>query len=240
MVEIGSILICKSGEKFKVAATVEKGGLTIPELFEKRLLEKLPAFSQLAQFPGSARSGRLVSRTMGAFTNFTPLCSQPTENGKVFIEGKNLFASIRFGGFTLDTLRKAGINVETHDVFLAVDEGYSIVDAKRSGMDLQYTILFNDMPPEQLSKLLHASYGVASGNTLLRLENNQMRAIDSSRAQTAEIADKGVLKDGVFATNYGVPGPFTIDALTGYGLHGWLAEIGTYRGHGYGYALRVE
>jgi len=236
---VGSSL-CKSGEKFKVAATAEKGRLTIPELFEKRLLEKLPAFSQLAQFPKEAYSGRLASRTMGAFTLFTPLCDQPTENGKVFIENKTLFTNIRFGGFTLDTLRKAGINVEKQDVFLAVDGGYSIVDAVRSGMDLQYTILVNDMPPEQLSKVLRASYDIAPGSTLFKIVDGQMHVLNADKLQTADILEKGVLKDGMFFTNYSSPGPFTIDATNGYFGSGWVAEIGTYRGHGYGYALREQ
>ena len=232
------ILACKSGEKFKVAATKEKGSLTIPQLFEMKLLEKLPAFSQLAQFKSEAYSGRLASRTMGAFTTYTPLCEQPTENGKIFIEKETMFTNIRFGGFTLDALRKAGINVEKRDVFLALDEGYSIADAKRNGMDLQYTILVKDMPPEQLSKILHASYDVACGNSILKLENGQLRVLDPEKMRTSDVTDKGVLKEGILFVNYESPGPLTIGATNGYFGSGWVAEIGAYRGHDYGYALR--
>jgi len=237
MVEIGAVLACKSGVNVKVIANEANGRLTIPQLFERRLLEKLPTFSQLAQFPKHAWSGGLVSKTMGAFTNFTPLCDQPMENGKIFIEGKMLFGSVRFGGFTLDNLRKAGINVENRDVFLAVDEGYSIAGVKQSGFDLHYTILMNEMPPAQLAKVLRASYDVASGNSILRLMDGQMSMRNASRENTAVISEQGVFREGVFAVDYLIPGPFTIGTALGYGIHGWVAEIGTYRGHGYGYAL---
>ena len=97
----------------------------------------------------------LVTRTICAFSKKVPLGDLPTENGKIYIEG-DFKGKTRFGGFTVDQLRKANIDVTTPGVLLAMETGYVVGDADKSGSS--YTMQVKDIPPAQLRQLLHTFY----------------------------------------------------------------------------------
>ncbi|MCX6769924.1 MAG: hypothetical protein NT051_04570 [Candidatus Micrarchaeota archaeon] len=229
------IMLASSNGNFKIMATHEKGALTVPQMFEQGILSKIPKFAQLAQWPGKASYYNLASRTMGAFSFEKPLCEQPTENGKIYIEKETMFTHTRFGGFTVDALREAGINVEKKNIFLAMDEGYIIADVSMKWPKFQYSILAQDMPPQQLARVLHA-FENSSYPSHVSLKSGELNICTAS--QSKDVDDGGVLKEGIFYFDYSAPGPITIRAHTNYFSSGWAAEIGVYQGLlRYGYSL---
>jgi len=111
----------------------------------------------------------IVTSTMGAFSD-KPLCDLPAEKGKIYIEGE-FRGKTRFGGFTVDQLRKIGVDVEKPGVFIAMEKGYVIGDANPSGSS--YTIHVKGMPPGLLKALLHPFYGDFK-ESKLRLTDNAL------------------------------------------------------------------
>jgi len=159
----------------------------------------------------------LATSTMGALSDKLPLCELPTENGKIYIEGE-FRGKTRFGGVTVDQLRKIGVDVEKPGVFFAMEKGYAIGDANSSGSS--YTIHVKDMPPKKLKMLLHPFYGdFKNGQGQLRLADNALQIPLGVIANCSP-------NQNVLHFNYLKPGPAIPGVYGNLGFDRFLVNFG--------------
>ncbi len=169
----------------------------------------------------------IITRRIGGLETKLPLVDMPTEGGKVYFKGEFYGETVFIVGNKDALLKAARIALAqsgadekqiaemlgTPGLFITMDSNYDIVNASKDGKN--YTMLADEMPPEQLAQVLKFYFD--------KFESGQRRKIDSETgAPTLGLTSEPLGLDvGIFG--YSKPAP----AVPGcYGLLLWGGRRG--------------
>jgi|GEM_PF-3747463 len=185
----------------------------------------------------------MISRTVGAFEWKLPLADLPVVNGKVVFKrvfsGEKVFivgskdklleaakiaiteAGIKAGLNEQQTNQQINEKLSMPGVFIAMESNYDIVDASLDGKS--YTILADDMTPQQLAQVLKFYFG--------NFNNGDRRKIDAAIGIPIGEVTSEKLGVDVGDIYFSCPGPAILDDDYLRGIGRFVVSFGDGGGH---------